>query len=337
MKRIPIFVTRLLIANLIICSAGQASGNLDFQMALESGRLHSATFVSDLVTRMISRINYKNTIDNNYISIKTRFAPEVLDFQNRTTSLKFSGDFAFGQKLKYFGWQFHILDKNYFYRSELFEDISFNIIISGGRITNRLSSNLILRWGGDYIYRDTSGKPQNQLDSYLADIALELQLDRNTYVGMDIIAEKFHITGEPLSTEKRIHQGWRMGPELHSQHKSSFFFNFTYQLMFHYSNYTERLNLEHRLQMVWGRFILKNWSTFVYLNFIFRETSGNEVPAELAYSPINNENWYYLKIGYDISSSVEIYNKIGYTKDELIYRDQAISGWQILAGLEWGF
>jgi hypothetical protein len=70
---------------------------------------------------------------------------------------------------------------------------------------------------------------------------------------------------------------------------------------------------------------------------LIQDILDSQIPDELTYLPLNNENWIYLKNGYDINLDTELFLKIGYTQDKIFREDITLSGWQLLLGFNYKF
>lgn len=92
---------------------------------------------------------------------------------------------------------------------------------------------------------------------------------------------------------------------------------------------------EHWIRILFGKILPGNWSIFFLLDYFFRNYSiPEDTDASLLYAPLNTENQFHLKLERELNSHTDIYLKIGYLNQNLLYNDLAFSGWQATAGLE---
>ncbi|MGD9900322.1 MAG: hypothetical protein AB7T22_14455, partial [Calditrichaceae bacterium] len=151
-------------------------------------------------------------------------------------------------------------------------------------------------------------------------------------ISIEIYTENYEIQFESTGPEPARNTGWRIGPGFSFHHKSVYYFNLSYQLILESSELSEEFSREHQIKILWGLFLSKKWSLFFYGDYRYYSDKGKDIPAELSYTPVNNENWYYIKLGYDLDIKKEIYIKTGYSKEDLIYSNRSLSGWQGLLG-----
>lgn len=310
-----------------------AADNFSFQISAEAGCNQSNTLDNNFVSRLIGRIKYQKYFSKNYVHLKARVSPALYGVKNSAKILKFSGDVIFGQRRKSFNWQACLMNKNYYYSSGMFDDAAFNIVLLGGKITKPFKTKTTFQLGIDYLYRNTLTHPHNRLNSIAGTFCTTYKMGGATYLGLELYFEKFHIGRSHTEEEANANKGWRSGPQISVQHKSSYILNLTYNFFWRYSTLVRQHSQEQRIQLMWGRFLSKNISLFIYLNYHNQPKTNSDIPVELTYMPLNNENWYYLKLGYDLSQITEAYIKMGYVKDELIYRNNSLEGWQGLLGL----
>ncbi|MBD3225640.1 MAG: hypothetical protein GF313_13005 [Caldithrix sp.] len=308
------------------------ANQLNLQLATESGRNYSEFGQRKFVSRLIGRAQYQHNFDKTFVRFKTRFAPEFFDYDFQTNTLKFSGNVFVSRNLKNFTWQSRFFSKNYYYRSPAYNNISFHIFSLGSTVRYPVNQFVEVNWGLDLHLRDTSTDPHNRLNSIVGEIGTLLNINQESNAQLDLSVERFHIEERFAPTFSPLNSGWRYGPTIRLHHKSDYLYTLQYQYIIHSTELSSEFSDEHNFQMVWGLIFNKKWSFFLYLNYQFRDETKNEVPLNIAYSPINNENWYYLQLGYDILKHLEIYIKAGYMKDDLLYRELAIEESQFLLG-----
>jgi len=77
------------------------------------------------------------------------------------------------------------------------------------------------------------------------------------------------------------------------------------------------------------------WSVFLLADYYTRNfKTKNSTDNNLLYTPINLENRIYIKLGYELKNSFEIYLRSGYTNESLYKNNLSIKGWNIMVGIE---
>jgi hypothetical protein len=330
----PVYRIYILTLFLLIQNSVFASDQFTIQVGTEGGYYNSQSLGDRLIMRLIGRLNYSNTFDQNFISIKTRLAPEVYGLNFSASTLKFNGQMFLGQRRNQFTWQARFATRNYFYKSDQFDDITFNVFQIGADLTKPVNNQTIIGLALDYYYRDSSHRSQSQLDNYSVSIFTSYQINRSNVISAELSLGSFKIHRRFQADSINANEGIRYGPKVTFNHRSGYILNFSYQLIRHSSDLLTKNHWENQLEFLWGKIFARSWSLFFYLNYLFLPDTEQEIPIELTYTPINNENWYHLKLGYDLSKTKEIYLKLGYTRDVLIYNNQDLAGWQFLAGID---
>lgn len=309
-----------------------ASEPFSWHLGSEGGFYISDMLGNRLLTRLIGRLQYTNTFDHNFITLNARLAPELYGFSFSASTLKLSGQMNFGQRLPDFTWQTRLSARHYSYQSDQYNDVSFTVFQMGADLTRPISAKLILGTALDYFYRDNSRRPRNQLDSYAFSPFAGYRFNRANYLTLELTMERFHIMRSFAAEGLTANSGWRIGPKLGFNHRSGYLLSLTWQFIHHSADAILSDHWENRLDLLWGRMLGGKGSLFFYLNYQFRPRAEENVPVELTYTPVNNENWIHIKAGYDVSRTTELYARFGYTRDELVYKKQDLSGWQFLLG-----
>jgi len=316
----------------------QAAKPLSIDVGIENGYFKSDILGDRLLIRLIGRVTYSQKFENNFINIKGRISPEFYGSPFDASAYKLGGEINLGGKFKSFHWQTSISSRNYYYRSDRFNDVTFNIFQIGLTINRTISDKVIISGLIDYFYRDNAEQPRNKIDSYQYTISGMYRLNQKNSLSFDLCVETFIIDRISTVYPENKNEGIRIGPALRFNHRSKHLLNLSYELMHHTSEIFTSDYWEHRINILWGHYLTKKWSVFLFTNYLFKpDQHPDETMIELTYTPANNETGYHFKLGYDISKRAEIYVKIGYTKDELLYQNTDLAGWQYLLGMNFRF
>ena len=167
------------------------------------------------------------------------------------------------------------------------------------------------------------------MTGYSGHVYNSIDLLERVRFGTGIYIERFQIENPQKHSE--LNEGFRFGPLLSIGLRSNYIATatITYNWLI-YDDYpaTDR---NFHIVLLTGRYISSNISMFIYTN-LYQGTSAANIPLELIYRPVTDENNLYLKLGYDIKSNSEIYLKFGYQQEELFNSNHTFSGIQLLAG-----
>ena len=316
----------------------QASKPLSINLGYENGYFKSDILGDRMLIRLIGRLAYSQKFDNNYINIIGRISPELYGASLDASAYKLGGEINLGGRFKSYHWQTSISSRNYFYRSDRFNDVTFSILQIGFRLSRPISTKTTINGFFDYFYRNNTEQPRNEVDSYRYSLSGTYRFNQNNAFSIDLAFESFIINRIATFYLENQNEGIRIGPALRFNHRSSHLLNLSYELMHHSSDLFDSEYWEHRIHILWGHYLTKKWSAFIFTNYLLRpDQYPDEEMIELTYTPANNETGYHLKLGYDISKLAEIYVKIGYTKDELLYQNTDLAGWQYLLGMNFRF
>ena len=316
----------------------QAVEPLSIDIGIESGFFESDILGDRLLIRLIGRFAYIQKFENNYIHIKGRISPDLYGSSFDASAIKFGGEVNLGGKIKSFQWQANVSSRNYYYRSDRFNDVTFNIFQLGFLISHVISNKYSLNGGFDYFYRENAEQPRNEIDDYRYTVTGIYRINPSNFMSCQVVFEKFLINRIQTIYPQNKNKGDRIGPVISYNHRSKHLINLSYELMHHSSELFEQKYWEHRIHILWGHYLTKKWSIFLFANYLFRpDQHPDETMIELTYTSANNETGYHLKIGHDFTQHTEVYFKIGYTKDELLYQNTDLAGWQYLIGMNLRF
>ena len=328
----------IFIISISCCNLLQAAKPLSIDMGVESGFFKSDILGDRLLIRLIARLAYTQKFENNFINIKGRISPDLYGSSLNASALKFGGEINLGGKIKSFQWQTNLSSRNYYYRSDRFNDVTFNIFQLGFLINRTISDKYSLNGGFDYFYRENAEQPRNEIDDYRYFVSAVYRINQSNFISGELAFEKFLINRSRTIYPQNKNKGVRIGPVVGYNHRSKHLINLSYELMHHTTELFDQEYCEHRIHVLWGHYLTKKWSIFLFANYLFRpDQHPDETMIELTYTSANNETGYHFKLGYDISKLAEIYVKVGYTKDELLYQNTDLAGWQYLLGMNFRF
>ena len=330
------FILSIIIISSLNCL--YASKPVSFDLGMESGYFKSDILGDRLLIRWIGRLTYAQKFENNYINIKGRISPDLYGSSLDASALKLSGEINLGGNFKTINWQTNISSRNYYYRSDRFNDVTFNIFQLGFLLNRSMSNKYSIHAGFDYFYRKNDEQPRNEIDDYRYSIAAVYRLNLFNFLSCKLELEKFLIMRRKTIYTQNENKGIRIGPVISYNHRSKHLINLSYELMHHSTELFDEEYWEHRIHILWGHYFTKKWSVFLFVNYLFRpDQHPDETMIELTYTSANNETGYHLKLGHDFTKSTELYFKVGYTKDELLYQNTNLAGWQYLVGMNFKF
>lgn len=307
-------------------------------MGIESGYFKSDILGDRFLIRGIGRLTYTHKFENNYINIKGRISPDLYGSSLDASALKISGEINLGGRIKSFNWKANASSRNFYYRSDRFDDVTFNIFELGFIISREISNKYSLNAGFNYFYRENAEQPRNEIDDYQYLVTGIYSINPSNFLSCELVIEEFIINRIKTIYPQNENKGIRIGPVINYNHRSRHLINLGYELMQHSSELFDETYWEHRIHILWGHYLTKKWSIFLFANYLFRpDQHPDETMIELTYTSANNETGYHLKLGYDFREHTEMYIKIGYTKDELLYQNTDLAGWQYLLGMNFRF
>ena len=89
------------------------------------------------------------------------------------------------------------------------------------------------------------------------------------------------------------------------------------------------------MRFVFGKILSPRWSLFMLADFYFRNNDSQpDINPNLLYTPLSNQNRFYVKLGNELNRQVDLFLKIGYINEDLVYDGLTFSGWRGTVGLE---
>jgi len=308
-----------------------------FIISAEGGPYCSTSLSNEIMARFSGRIQYLNSVNRTQYLVKVRIIPEFYAPENPLQAIKVRGSFQLKRIENNFSWQAHLSNRYNYYSLKQLNRYSDNLFLIGGKLNFALNKDFLFLFAMDYLKRDIFNPAVNNLSSITGHAGLEYSFKNKTHLAIQLYLENYMIESEQETVAGKQNNGWRFGPQVELRHRSSYIFNITYHFLFVTSQLSTQSTSLHRLQLIWGKYFGINWSAFLFINLLLQNSVSDQIPDELVYLPLNNENWLYLKTGYDLNVDTELFLKCGYARDELFNQNLSLSGWQILLGINHKF
>ncbi|GEM_PF-6381742 len=310
-------------------------GQLVFKTAFESGLFQVQNADADLINRLSAQLLYRHRFDRFYINLSGKLNPEFLGTAGRSNTFKLKSDFTVGQQKKRYSWQGRLMNRRYFYHLQSNGNLSFEVTMLHFNLFffKRKGSSTQLQFF--YINRQLNRSPQSALNAAQFRAGKWLSFNRYKRFNISIGLERFGIQSESVFNQRESNEGWRLSPEIAVSFQKRSVLRFSLRFVLQADHRSNRQNREWLVQLIYGKLFARRWSFFVYINYRRVEKPSAEVPLELTYSAIDNENWLYAKLGFDLNRQNEFFLKAGYLKDTFPGRGQYFSNRQLLLGWQW--
>ncbi len=318
------------------------TAQINLQGNIETGFYKSAgdilTNKNDLLFALEGKFGYKYKMENTELFADLKLRPEFYTLKNELSTLTFRANGDLQRREKNFDWGLNI--KRQFNKiSGKDFDLSYDIFSLQGNTVFYWIENIPIAFLLGYAYQTIdSGTDQNHDIIYFEGKANSF-LGSYLRFGYGFYVERFTIEGEItnnfIKTKEKI-TGYRVGPEVELYYLKDFVINGQYRLLQHISNRTEYPSFEHSIRMVAGKLMANGFSIFLLVDYCLRDIKRKEVDERISilYSPFNLENQISLKIGYDLSDTIELYIKGSYFHNDLVYKDYLFEGGNLLLGVE---
>lgn len=323
---------RLILFALVFSSSFLFSNNLKIKFAAEGGLHRYEEETNDPIFRLNANVSYKNQFEKQYLHLNARLTPEMLGSFEDALAVKFSTHTETGRSFQKGSWNALLRSKNYFYQINQNETVYFTIADFGVSGYYLMQKDIYYYAQFNYLYRDVDTQPANQLDALHSAGGIFYNGIERTRIQFLMELENFKIKSR---NQEMLNRGWRIGPQLEYKYQSRILFRTTLHYLFHFSDLSPNKQQEFRVQIVVGKFLSKKLSLFAYIDYRNLIDKQLDIPLELRYTAIQNENWYYLKLEYEPVKKLGIYLKAGYFRDLLPEDQGTFSGMQTLIGISW--
>ena len=322
---------------LALCTTLYSSEHFRLQATGEGGVFLTDAYGDNSIFRMIGNLRYYKTFPRTYFQLKMRLAPEVYDEKIAASAVKTKTALTFGGHNDVLvAWRFNLNHRYYFYNLGLSGHLQYHILYFSAQASwpHKKRSTWLAQTG--YFFRDIRGRPYTRLLSYAAQGGIGGYFMDLVNYQLKLYLEHFSIRAAASFTDNTRNRGIRFGPLLSIQYSRDYLFNASYLLIFEDNLINKKILTEHNIRLVAGKYLSDRLSLFVYLKYFIR-SSEEVVDKPLTYTPLDSENWFYAKAGYDVSNSAEFFLRLGYITDTLPGRKEELGGWQVLAGIHYIF
>ncbi|MEW6702239.1 MAG: hypothetical protein AB1298_05925 [Bacteroidota bacterium] len=322
------------------------SSNLTAQFTirgnLESGFYRSIeNFLSnenDLLFALEGKLGYKFKEENTEASFELKTRQEWFGLNKELFSFKFRGSGDLVRREENFDWGIGIT-RHLNRISGRSIDIDYDIFSIQGNATFYWFENAPVSVVLGYAYQNIASSIQQNHDIVFLEGKVHDVFSSFFKTGYGLYIEKFLIEGETIvnyNKRKESNGGVRIGPKLEIHYLKDFVVNGQYRFLFHFSDKAKPISYEHWVRLVAGKFLFSGFSTFLLIDYFWRNIkAGNDSKTiNILYSPFNLENNISLKIGYELTGSLELYLKSGYFRNNLVYNNYTFAGWNFLFGIE---
>ncbi|MCC7431710.1 hypothetical protein IT568_12775 [bacterium] len=310
------------------CSVSKAE--IQWKLRSEFGaNLIADSSQTDGIYKFSGEIKYKVQKQNNEWIVKSQLRPEFYGLNTQTLKILTSANYK--HKKASSETEGILVFRKYFY-STSDGNFYYNIFELGTNYFQVMDfANLNL--GLNYVYRDLNDKINNSFDAIFIECKLLKEVSPYNSINFGVYAENFKIRNQDLSKEKNF--GYRLGIETGFSYSKFLAFSSDYRLILHKDEVT-KLSCEHWLRLLLGKTFSEKWATFFLVDYYFRDFRREKnTNSNLYYNSIDNEKRFYLKFDYHFSKKLEIYSKFGFLRENLVYKNLSLSGWNGSLGIEW--
>ncbi len=322
----------------ILFAVSHGGERFRLQASGEGGAFYTNDYADNSIMRFIGNLHYSKTFSQSYFQLKMRLAPEMYDEDPSKSVFKSKTVLTFGGRNDTaLAWQFEMSHRYYYYNLGQSGNLQYNILYLSGQTSWPRKKRASWLAQFSYFYRDISAQPYTRLDSYSAQGGIGGRFRHWIFYQLKLYAEAFTIRAATDFMGKAQNKGTRIGPLISVHYSNDYIFNASYLLVLEDNQLNKKLMIEHSVRLVAGKYLSDRLSLFVYAKYFIRSSSEEVVPEQLTYTPLDSENWFYAKVGYDIIKNSEIFLRFGYVNDTLPGRKEHLSGWQVLAGIHYLF
>jgi len=304
-----------------------------YNFASGSGILDS----SDFVLGLDGEVGYLFEQESRKASLILKARPELYGFNNDLFSARLRAKGNFYQEEENFNWGINLTgQRNIFNGRNL--DLAYDIFILNAEASCFFIDGVPFTLNFGYAYQNAENQFEQNLDLFFFDTKFFSQLDF-LRIGYGIYVERFNLLYEERqkTTFKNSNSGWRVGPQISLNYLRDWIFSAEYRFLVHYSQVTENPSYDQWIRLLAGKIFLNDFSAFILADFYLRDYKLKRNSSDILpvlYTPIDQENNLYFKVGYDISDVFAVYIRSGYFKENLFLNDFSFSGWNILLGVE---
>lgn len=313
------------------------AGEFELKLAPESGYFGSSggadasrnyNLFSGLAT-----VGYRFRQLSQHGQVQVRFRPEHYGVKSATTILHWNALAEYYRQWGSTQWGVTAQQRRLnFYRPSrrLFADITQVTLNGQWQDTGPWSTEIQVT----HFIRTLSGDTRHSLQTPFAVFRARYRKTDRIAMSMGFYMERFKFHVPYRRQSPKTNRGWGIGPELNLEYRGDQIVNLNYLAVFRQSDVITDDSHEHRLSLLIGRTIGEKYSVFLFADYTFRQLDNrNDELRDLYYHSSNTESRFYLKLGYDLTRSLEAFVKAGYVRYELYDFNSDFSGAHVTAGL----
>lgn len=313
--------------------------------SLETGYYNSTgdglTEQEDVQIKLDGQLTYAYKRQKQNASVHLRVRPELFGLKDQLRSMRFKAFGSYSYDFDNFVGGINITSQRHLFSGKNLE-INYESFLLLGDASFEVFNNTPAVASLGYAYHSLSAEEQ-ALDLIFLDTKLNRVINSYLQFSYGAYGEKFVVRGLTRNNnilQKDKNSGWRLGPKANVSYVRNFIFNFEYRFLLHGSQLTAFPSYENLLRVVTGKIFGERWSVFLLADYYLRKFKTKDFTLtenNLLYTPMNLENRIYLKLGYEINQSTEIFFKSGYFNESLYKNNLSIKGWNGTIGVEVGW
>jgi len=317
-------------------------GQLSWKINLEAGSYSTSNSIlkekSDFSLRSEGDVkyNYETQSSKSFLQLKVR--PEIFGISNKLYALKLKASGGFVQTYENYDWGVNFSAQNHSYSGESIS-ANFTSYFLQTNISYPISNTSVLLPNAGYAYQNIDFNGRRSIDIIFMDLKLESSFNQYFRFGYGLYGEKFTLLNEQYlfnRSNENTNSGFRIGPQISVNYIRSLIISGEVRFLIHESKVTRYPSYEQLFRFVGGKILTEDLTLMLLIDFYtrnFTEKFSNRSESNLLYTPINLENRFYLKLSYDFDDSLELFSKVGYSKEYLYDRDLSLSGWNVSVGI----
>lgn len=282
------------------------------------------------------KYDYKNKKQNAFAYLRVR--PEIFGLKEQMSSIRLKAFGSYSYDFDNFVGGINIISQRHIFSGNNL-DINYKSFLLLGEASFNFFNNTPVNANLGYAYHNLSAEEQT-LDLIFFDTKLSQIINSYLQYGYGAYVEKFvvsSLTRTYYILQKNKNSGWRLGPKVNLSYLKDFILDFEYRFLIHLSQLTTFPSFEHWFRVVTGKIFGEQWSVFLLADYYIRKFKTKDIALTnniLLYTPMNLENRVYVKLGYEINSSTEIFFKTGYFNESIYKNNLSFEGWNGTIGIE---
>jgi len=325
MKILVTVILLLLLSNL------SAKSTIRIRGGAESGIYLQDSFSTQLLSTIYTSVNYRQQISDSQLDLKVRLSPRFYH-PERFSNFRFVSNVDYRKDIGSNRLNLGLVFRKNWYDSNNQFSFSYRLWQISSKFIHSLSRKKRISIDLGIFSRDFSHNYFNRMRGYSGQLIYSFDLLNRLRMGAGINLEQFYISKAHSGLNVDSNSGRQIGPALSIGYHAKYIF--TASIIYNWLTY-EKYDGNHRnyhILLLLGRYLTAKTTVFFYAN-LYQGITNSNIPIELRYKPISDENTFYLKLGYDFRSNSELHIKIGYQQEELFNRNNSFSGVQVLLGL----